>query len=213
MRAPATGAKQAECVRPKISLAEINPFDQSSNGIDVSVSGVNDFLTSFYPNDAGRKKSRAAGWVPAGAARSMATTFYCGSSLLMGEAKKLLTNAQLTSQAARRLKTATRALVKELVQTARTWLVAAAFGVFLRLEVTHINVLFLLFAHITFLSCVFGFGLCQSRRIVAVPLRPSRLGSGRPSGSAYLSNASAVELRAPQNRRPSFPSTNSQAPY
>ena len=87
------------------------------------------------------------------------------------------------------------------------------FGIFSRLEVTHVNFLFLLFAHITFLSCVFGFGLCQSRRIVAVPLRPSRLGSGRPNGSAYLSNASAVELHAPQNLRPSFPSTNSQAPY
>ena len=89
----------------------------------------------------------------------------------------------------------------------------AAFGIFSRLEVTHVNFLFLLFAHITFLSCVFGFGLCQSRRIVAVPLRPSRLGSGRPNGSAYLSNASAVELHAPQNLRPSFPSTNSQTPY
>ena len=36
----------------------------------------------------------------------------------------------------------------------------AAFGIFSRLEVTHVNFLFLLFAHITFLSCVFGFGLC-----------------------------------------------------
>jgi hypothetical protein len=89
----------------------------------------------------------------------------------------------------------------------------AAFGVFSWLEVTHINFLFLLFAHITFLSCVFGFGFCQSRRIVAVPLRPSRLGSGHPSGSAYLWNAFAVELRAPQNLRPFSPSTNSQAPY
>ena len=112
----------------------------------------------------------------------------------------------------RGLKTATRALVKELVQTARIHAaVAAAFGIFGRLEVTHVNFLFLLFAHITFLSCVFGFGLC-SRRIVAVRLRPSRLGSGRPNGSAYLSNASAVELHAPQNLRPSFPSTNSQVP-
>ena len=85
----------------------------------------------------------------------------------------------------------------------------ATFGIFSRLEVTHINFLFLLFAHITFLSCVFGFGLC-SRRIIAVPLRPFRLGSGRPNGSAYLSNASAVELHAPQNLRPS--STNSRAP-
>lgn len=113
------------------------------------------------------------------------------------------------------LKTATRALVKELVQMARTPATAlaahAAFGVFSWLEVTHVNFLFLLFAHITFLSCVFGFGFCQSRRIVAVPLRPSRLGSGHPSGSAYLSNASGVELRARQNLRPS--STNSRAPY
>jgi hypothetical protein len=62
-------------------------------------------------------------------------------------------------------------------------------------------------------SCFFGFGLCQSRRKVAVPLRPSRLGSGRPNGSACLSNASAVELHAPQNLRPFFPSTNSRPPY
>jgi len=112
------------------------------------------------------------------------------------------------------LKTATRALVKELVPLDRTLAatVEATLGIFSRLEVTHVNFLFLLFAHITFLSCVFGFGLCQSRRIVAVPLRPSHLGSGRPNGSAYLSNASVVELHAPQNLRPSFPSTNSQVP-
>ena len=105
--------------------------------------------------------------------------------------------------------------MKELVPLDRTLAatVEATLGIFSRLEVTHVNFLFLLFAHITFLSCVFGFGLCQSRRIVAVPLRPSRLGSGRPNGSAYLSNASAVELHAPQNLRPSFPSTNSQTPY
>jgi hypothetical protein len=158
--------------------------------------------------------SRATGWAPAGAARGMATTFYC-ESLFWIDTK----NCKLRSffQAARRLKTATRALVKDLVPLSRTFDSAevATFGIFSRLEVTHVNFLFLLFAHIIFLSCVFGFGLCQSRRIVAVavPLRPSRLGSGRPNGSAYLSNASAVELHAPQNLRPSFPSTNSQAPY
>ena len=128
--------------------------------------------------------------------------------------KKLLTKVgYLLSRPRGGLKTAARALVKELVQTARRAGQAASFGIFSRLEVTHVNFLFLLFAHITFLSCVFGFGLCQSRRIVAVRLRPSRLGSGRPNGSASLSNASAVELHAPQNLRPSFPSTNSQAPY
>src|SRR6476469_1879398 len=143
----------------------------------------------------------------------MATTFYCGN-LVGGKARNCSQRVgYLLSRPRGGLKTATRALVKELVQMARTRAVAAAFGVFSRLEVTHGNFLFLLFAHITFLSCVFGFGLCQSRRIVAVPLRPSRLGSGRPNGSAYLSNASAVELHAPQNLRPSFPSTNSQAPY
>jgi len=46
MRTPAAGAKQAEHVWAKISLAETNPSDQSSNEIDVSVSGLNDFLTS-----------------------------------------------------------------------------------------------------------------------------------------------------------------------
>jgi hypothetical protein len=171
----------------------------------------------LHPPDAagGEKMSRAAGWAPAGAARGMATTFYCGS-FVEGKPKKLPTKVGYLFQAARRLKTATRALVKELVQMASTRAAAysaTAFGIFSRLEVTHVNFLFLLFAHITFLSCVFGFGLCQSRRIVAVPLRPSHLGSGRPNGSAYLSNASAVELHAPQNLRPSFPSTNSQAPY
>jgi hypothetical protein len=33
MRRPAAGEKQAECVWPKISPAENNPSDQSSNGI------------------------------------------------------------------------------------------------------------------------------------------------------------------------------------
>jgi hypothetical protein len=64
-----------------------------------------------------------------------------------------------------------------------------------------------------FVSCFFGFGLCQSRRNICRRLQPSRLGSGRPNGSAYLSNASAVELHAPQNLRPFFPSTNSRTPY
>ena len=92
---------------------------------------------------------------------------------------------------------------------------AAAFSVFIRLQVTHINLwfVFLLFAHITFLTWVFGFGLCQSRRNNAVLRRPFRLGSGHPGGLACLSNASAVELHAPQNLRPSCPSTNSRAPY
>jgi len=172
------------------------------------------FHLSCAAND--KRMSRAAGWAPADAARGMATTFYC-ESFPGGKTEKVLTKARCSLPGTRGgLKTATRALVKELVQMARTparAAVTAAFGVFSRLEVTHINFLFLLFAHITFLSCVFGFGLCESRRIVAVPLRPSRLGSGRPNGSAYLSNASAVELRAPRNLRPSFPSTNSQAPY
>ena len=34
----------------------------------------------------------------------------------------------------------------------------AAFGILGRLEVTHVNFIFFLFAHITFLSCVYGFG-------------------------------------------------------
>ena len=132
-----------------------------------------------------------------------------------GENRETTHKSQFPFQAARRVENRHAALVKELVSLNRTFAaaVSTAFGIFSRLEVTHINFSFLLFAHITFLSCVFGFGLCQSRRIVAVPLRPSHLGSGRPNGSAYLSNASAVELHAPQNLRPSFPSTNSQAPY
>ena len=171
----------------------------------------------LHPPDAagGKKMSRAAGWAPAGAARGMATTFYCGS-FAGGKTEKLLTKSATPFQAAWRVENRHAALVKELEPLHRAGSPAtqvAAFGIFSRLEVTHVNFLFLLFAHITFLSCVFGFGLCQSRRIVAVPLRPSRLGSGRPNGSAYLSNASAVELHAPQNLRPSFPSTNSQAPY
>jgi hypothetical protein len=94
---------------------------------------------------------------------------------------------------------------------------AATLGVFGWLKITDINLrfIFLFFAHITFqfVSCFFGFGLCQSRRNICPRLRPSRLGSGRPNGSAYLSNASAVELHALQNLRPFFPSTNSHAPY
>ena len=170
----------------------------------------------FHPPDgAGDKNmSRAAGWAPAGAARGMATTFYCGS-FIDRKPKNCSKRSVTLSRPRGGLRTATRALVKELVTLHRAKILdtpAAAFGIFSRLDVTHINFIFLLFAHITFLSCVFGFGLC-SRRIVAVPLRPSRLGSGHPNGSAYLSNASAVELHAPQNLRPSFLSTDSQAPY
>src|SRR5438876_7960956 len=135
------------------------------------------------------------------------------------EAEKLLTNsATFFLQVARRVENRHAGTgLKELVLKLRTLAAGtraahAAFSIFSRLEVTHVNFLFLLFAHITFLSCVFGFGLCQSRRIVAVPLRPSRLGSGRPNGSAFLSNASAVEFHAPQNPRPSYPVTTSQAP-
>lgn len=132
------------------------------------------------------------------------------------ETEKLLEHARFLFQAARRSTTAARALAKELVPLDGASVLAgplAAFGILGRLQVTHINFIFLLFAHITFLSCVFGFGLCQSRRIVGVRQRPFRLGSGRPNGSAYLSNASAVELHALQNLRPSFPSTNSQPAY
>ena len=96
-------------------------------------------------------------------------------------------------------------------------LATATLGVFVRLQIAHINLrfVFFLFAHITFqfVSCFFGFGLCQSRRNICRRQRPFHLGSGRPNGSAYLSNASAVELHAPQNPRPFFPSTNSHAPY
>src|SRR5689334_13193777 len=146
----------------------------------------------------------------------MATTFYCGS-FIDREPKNWSKSRLPFSRPRGGLKTATRALVKELVPLNGTFAAAAlattaALGVLSRLEVTNVNFIFLLFAHITFLSCVFGFGLCQSRRIVAVPLRPSRPGLGRPSGSAYLSNASAVEHHAPQNLRPSFPSTNSRRP-
>src|SRR5207249_11516473 len=81
---------------------------------------------------------------------------------------------------------------------------ATALGVFSWLQITHINLrfVFLLFAHITFLSfvsCFFGFGVCQPRRNICRRLQPSRLGSGRPNGSAYLSNASAVELRSEEH--------------
>ena len=146
----------------------------------------------------------------------MATTFYCG--VFVDGKPKNCSEKSATSPGRAAGLTPPRALMKELVPLTRTFAAAAstadaAFGIFSRLEVTHVNFIFLLFAHITFLSCVYGFGLCQSRRIVAVPLRPFRLGSGRPNGSAYLSNASAVELHAPQNLRPSFPSTNSHAHY
>src|SRR5205814_334770 len=60
-------------------------------------------------------------------------------------------------------RTAARALVKELVPLAKDtdiFATAATLGILSWLEVTYVNFTFLLFAHITFLSCVFGFGLC-----------------------------------------------------
>jgi len=114
----------------------------------------------LHPTDpAGDKKmSRAAGWAPAGAARGMATTFYCGS--LWVETKNCSKIRYF--QAARRVENRHAALVKELVALdgISAAVVDAAFGIFSRLEVTHTSFIFLLFAHITFLSCVFGFGLC-----------------------------------------------------
>jgi hypothetical protein len=65
----------------------------------------------FHPTDAegDKEMGRAAGWAPAGAARGMATTFYCGS--LFWIERKNCSKIRYF-QAARRLKTATRALVK-----------------------------------------------------------------------------------------------------
>ena len=65
------------------------------------------------------------------------------------------------------MKTATPRVVKELVLKVRALAAGAlaahaALGVFSRFEITDVNFLFLLFAHITFLSCVFGLG-CVSR--------------------------------------------------
>src|SRR5437762_2565691 len=56
-----------------------------------------------------------------------------------------------------------------------------------------------------FFTWLFGFWLCLSRRRAAVRRPPSCLESGRPAGSASLSNASVVELHARRTRRPSFP--------
>src|SRR5690242_8203751 len=135
-------------------------------------------------------------------------TYYCAS--FINRKPKICSQESATFFPGRAASESRRAGagVTELVPLNRTFAAAveATFGILGRLEVTNVNFLFLLFAHVTFLSCVFGFGLCQSRRIAALPLRPSRLGSDRPNGSAYLSNASAVEHHAPQNLRPSFPS-------
>ena len=98
------------------------------------------------------------------------------------------------------LKAATRGPMKELLllrRERRTGIFAttgAAFSILGRLEVTHVNFIFLLFAHISFLSCVYSFGLCQSRRIVAVPLRPSHLGIKSAKWISFSFNASDVEL-------------------
>src|SRR6476659_9333654 len=108
----------------------------------------------FHSTDAtnDKKMSRAAGWAPAGAARGMATTFYCGN-FVGGKSEKLFTKSRLPSfQAAWRVENRHAALVKELVLKMRTLAAGAsaahaAFGIFSRLEVTHINFLFLLFAH------------------------------------------------------------------
>jgi hypothetical protein len=92
MRTAAAGAKQPECVQPKISLAEINPADQSSNGINVSVSGLNDFLTSFYPTDAWEKMSRACGigarWHGSGHG------YYLTAEVLLGGKREIAQNVR-----------------------------------------------------------------------------------------------------------------------
>src|SRR4030095_16654857 len=110
------------------------------------------------------RRGMAAAWRGSG----MAITFYCGS--FIDRKPKNCSKRSVTSfQAARRVENRHAALVKELVTVHRAKLLdtpGAAFGILSRLDVTHINFIFLLFAHITFLSCVFGFGLC-SRRIVA----------------------------------------------
>src|SRR5207248_2980230 len=49
-----------------------------------------------------KKLSRAAGWVPASAARGMATTFYCGS-FAGGKPKNCSKRSVTSSQAARRV--------------------------------------------------------------------------------------------------------------
>jgi hypothetical protein len=133
----------------------------------------------------------------------------CQSSRIIESRKIAHKFGYLLSRPRGGMKTATPRVVKELVLKVRALAAGAlaahaALGVFSRFEITDVNFLFLLFAHITFLSCVFGFGLCQSRRTVAVPLRPFRLGSGPPNGSTYFLNASAVEHHAPQNLRPIF---------
>jgi hypothetical protein len=89
---------------------------------------------------------------------------------------------------------------------------AATFSVFVRLEITYFYLwfVFLFFAHITFLSCFFGFGLCDARQIGAVRRQPSYREGGHPTGLASLLNASADELHAPRYLRPFFPSTNSR---
>ena len=79
-----------------------------------------------------------------------------------GENRETTHKSQFPFQAARRVENRHAALVKELVALdgISAAVVDAAFGIFSRLEVTHTSFIFLLFAHITFLSCVFGFGLC-----------------------------------------------------
>jgi hypothetical protein len=111
--------------------------------------------------------SRAAGWEPAGAARGMATTFYCGS-FVGGKPRYCLQSPLPLPRPRGGLKTATRTLVKELVLLHRAKLLdtpGATFGILGRLEVTHINFIFLLFAHITFLVVLVVFLVlgCVSR--------------------------------------------------
>jgi hypothetical protein len=98
----------------------------------------------------------------------------CGS-FIDGKPRKLLKKFGYlfpSRQAARRDENRHADIGEGLVPRRGTKLLdtpAATLGVLGRLEVTHINFLFLLFAHITFPSWVFGFGLCQSRRIVVAP--------------------------------------------
>jgi len=114
--------------------------------------------------------SRAAESTPARAARGMATTSCCGKSCLRRTEK---------SQVARRIGTAVRrwsmitGLLVPAFDAGSRGMATATLGVFVWLQITHINLrfVFLFFAHITFLSFLVVFLVlgCVSRRAEKLP--------------------------------------------
>jgi hypothetical protein len=75
---------------------------------------------------------------------------------------------------------------------------AAAFSIFVRLQVAHFNIFFLLFAHITFLQLVLWFWVVSVTPNSCCPPTTFSLGSRSSKRTSLSFNASPVELHAPR---------------